>query len=116
MPMKASIKKKWVRALRSGKYKQGRIGLHHKPTNSFCCLGVLCDVQGLAWDKNFENSAWTMYIFPRVNGVIGQSSASIKEEYADHIGLTGEDQGTLVSMNDSGISFSEIADYIEENL
>ncbi len=40
------IKAKWVEALRSGEYKQGKGVLRGsdmtKPT--YCCLGVLCDV------------------------------------------------------------------------
>jgi hypothetical protein len=36
--------KKWVKALRSGKYKQGNLVLHNLKTDSFCCLGVACDL------------------------------------------------------------------------
>ena len=45
--MKIEIAKKWVRALRSGKYKQGTGVLEHvdnKGKSSFCCLGVLCKI------------------------------------------------------------------------
>lgn len=44
--MKKSIKKLWVEALRSGKYKQGQNCLrdNSKKTPSFCCLGVLCNI------------------------------------------------------------------------
>ena len=34
--------KKWVRALRSGKYKQGREWL--RAGDTFCCLGVACEL------------------------------------------------------------------------
>ena len=40
--MDKKIKKKWLKALRSGKYKQGRDAL--RIGNKFCCLGVLCDL------------------------------------------------------------------------
>ena len=43
MPMKAEIKAQWIKALRSGKYKQGR-GALRKTDNTYCCLGVLCDL------------------------------------------------------------------------
>ena len=36
------VKNKWVEALRSGKYKQGRGKLNSE--NGYCCLGVLCEV------------------------------------------------------------------------
>ncbi|MFO0452755.1 MAG: hypothetical protein ACK52I_29555, partial [Pseudomonadota bacterium] len=44
--MKKEIAKLWVAALRSGKYKQGRHALHSIKDNNetFCCLGVLCDI------------------------------------------------------------------------
>jgi hypothetical protein len=40
--MKPEIAKKWIAALRSGKYMQttGRL----RDGNSFCCLGVLCNL------------------------------------------------------------------------
>lgn len=41
--MNSEIKQLWIDALRSGEYKQG-VGVLHGRSNSFCCLGVLCDV------------------------------------------------------------------------
>ena len=40
--MDSSLKQKWVRALRSGKYEQATGALRNE--DGFCCLGVLCDV------------------------------------------------------------------------
>lgn len=40
--MKPEIKEKWLTALRSDEYKQARNQL--KVGDSFCCLGVLCDI------------------------------------------------------------------------
>ena len=45
--MKKRVLTKWLKALRSGKYKQGRGTLCQTDKNgneSFCCLGVLCDL------------------------------------------------------------------------
>lgn len=39
--------KKWIKALRSGKYKKGTGNLHMKHDNqedTYCCLGVACDI------------------------------------------------------------------------
>ena len=44
MPMDPELKAKWVAALRSGEYKQGRDVLHNNKSNTYCCLGVLCRV------------------------------------------------------------------------
>jgi len=41
--MKQDIKEKWLNALRSGEYLQGKDSLQPAP-NTFCCLGVLCDI------------------------------------------------------------------------
>lgn len=43
--MKKSIAMKWVKALRSGKYKQGRKVLKNSE-GKYCCLGVMCEVVG----------------------------------------------------------------------
>ena len=40
--MNERIKEKWLKALRSGKYKQGKGEL--REGGKFCCLGVLCDL------------------------------------------------------------------------
>ncbi len=40
------IKTKWLKALRSRKFKQGHTFLKNH-NNEYCCLGVLCDVIGL---------------------------------------------------------------------
>lgn len=45
--MKPQIKKLWVDALRSGKYKQGKGQLRTEEGN-FCCLGVLCNLHAEA--------------------------------------------------------------------
>ena len=54
--MNKLIKKLWLEALRSGEYKQGQDKLKRND-NSFCCLGVLCDLhrketQGKDWDNS----------------------------------------------------------------
>lgn len=42
------IKNAWVKALRSGKYKQGEMKLIQggKTNKKYCCLGVLCEIVG----------------------------------------------------------------------
>lgn len=78
----------WLAALRGGKYRQG-IGRLTRD-GLYCCLGVLADVLEL----------------------------TIKNTYA----LLDKDiiplpiQHKLASMNDSGKSFGDIADWIEANL
>ena len=40
--MKPEIKERWLIALRSGNYQQGKGQL--KDGDRYCCLGVLCDI------------------------------------------------------------------------
>lgn len=43
-----AFKEKWVAALRSGKYNQGKHELYSgEDENSYCCLGVACRVAGI---------------------------------------------------------------------
>lgn len=42
--MDANVKSLWISALRSNEYRQGFGRLHNIVENSYCCLGVLCDV------------------------------------------------------------------------
>lgn len=43
--MNKDLKKKWIKALLSGKYKQGQYRLYED--NKYCCLGVLCKISNL---------------------------------------------------------------------
>lgn len=110
--MKKDIKDKWVAALRSGKYEQGKFALRNHD-NKFCCLGVLCDIIDNNKWKTFEkpNSAKGNYPYT-YNGYTGVLNSIIMEE----IKMKDEDQEKLAIMNDDGKSFAEIADWIEENL
>ena len=56
---------KWIAALRSGEYKQGRSYL--RDGAEYCCLGVLCDVYRKEtgkgeWEPRFNNPKET-YVF-----------------------------------------------------
>lgn len=53
--MSKTLSSKWIDALRSGKYTQGR-GYLKSLNNEYCCLGVLCDVIDPSKWKNGEES------------------------------------------------------------
>jgi hypothetical protein len=52
--MNPEIKAEWLRALRSGEFRQARDKLRDKG-GAFCCLGVLCklyaNADGSDWDR-----------------------------------------------------------------
>lgn len=101
--MNKRLKDKWVKALRSGKYKQGK-GKLLGPNNRFCCLGVLCDVSELGvWCDQHS------YVFKGL-----PYSSSLPSAMATKVGLTDHQEGKLVDLNDkAGKSFEYIAYYIE---
>lgn len=108
--MNAELKAKWVEALRSGKYKQGRGTLRRK-NGTFCCLGVLCDVE--------SPDGWMAepLIGNYIERVDGCGPGYLPVRIAEAAALMTKDQEYLVVLNDSDrASFSEIANYIEANL
>ncbi len=110
--MKKSIKKLWVKALRSGKYKQGTAGLRFE--GSFCCLGVLCDLHSqaafLSWEHD-ENSGTYRYL--------GESIV-LPREVCAWAGLDTQNPAVpkifLTTQNDARRSFKRVATMIERHL
>jgi hypothetical protein len=96
------FKAKFVAALRSGKYKQGKDYMYNASSDSYCCLGVAGRVCGID-NKILDGNAFFM---PNDNGVVGtQYPDVLMDRWAE-----------LAGMNDGGDSFDEIADWIEANL
>jgi hypothetical protein len=108
--MKQEIKDKWVAALRSEEYEQGK---HHlKNDDKFCCLGVLCDIHsketGTEWVKHnyLKHGAYLPKIVMSWSGL----KKAIPIVNVDKI------KKDLAELNDSGSTFLKIADLIEEQL
>lgn len=99
--MDTAIKRIWVMALRSGKFKQGKGALYNWHKQEYCCLGVLCLVAKLeiGGSNTVIVDGVNMGYCPIINLIpVGSYSR-------------------LMKMNDyENKSFPEIADYIEENL
>ena len=133
--MDAQLKAKWVEALRSGEYQQAEGKLHDTKNNAFCCLGVLCRVMGAEFgpgqeEKEEEDGGMYMSTYdyvPVLNGRIlsNNDDEELKESFCKEVGIPS--QFDLIELNDgrgnpgepnykAPKSFSEIADYIEENL
>lgn len=116
--MDKKLKTKWLKALRSGKYTQGK-GALRTADNKFCCLGVLVDVMDKkAWPKTTETvSTLILGIDAQVECYVAENNGTgISPETRDRIGLKGSIHSDLIEMNDSGKSFKLIADRIEEAL
>lgn len=99
----------WLAALRSGDYKQGTGTLHteEKGVHSYCCLGVLCEVQQIRKIAYTSDSAnRTAYAYGD-DGKLVYYPGNLTSWEND---VTVE----LMNLNDNKKrSFEEIADWIE---
>jgi hypothetical protein len=132
--MNPEIKAQWVAALRSGEYEQGQEYLHIG--DSYCCLGVLCDLAVKAGvisetpdaGADIDENRYAAY---------DDAETTLPESASRWAGLTEPDGSwiedpimaipdptspgnrrphSVSSLNDSGLSFAKIADLIEEQL
>jgi hypothetical protein len=104
--VKSELKKLWIEALLSGKYKQGRSRLA-TPTETgihYCCLGVLCEVAGIPSQIH------------RGRITYDGEHAVISDARAAEFGMTKDQRARLIDLNDTGSSFPAIADYIQAHL
>ena len=109
--MNQDIKTRWIAALRSGKYKQGRDGLKNDD-GTFCCLGVLCEVMGIIPDGDqYEGEdAFLPKSIMEATGLTNDASL------ADDVAFRDSARYSLVELNDAGADFNFIADVIEKQL
>lgn len=129
-PMNPEIKAKWLAALRSGEYKQGRNRLRTNVPGApqYCCLGVLCElaveagvvdrtdpelpVSGLARVGYYGRAEDISHVLPPASVVKWAGLAQ------DDGAFRPSDRSapvTLASLNDRGETFEYIARVIEEN-
>lgn len=113
--MKKRQMERWVKALRSGKFKQGKGALCSD--NKYCCLGVLCEINKRHVSKE-ESGGLVRYeysqtVLPsRIKSYVGVWSdvGSFRDSKAENI------IPSCATMNDCDArSFTEIADIIEQN-
>ena len=106
--------RKWIDALRSGTFKQGREKLRSN-RNRYCCLGVACELL----PKKF-NIKWVKEKGELLYGLdINKSEAEyyrLPEEILHYIGIDTSSENHLIRMNDEERkSFARIADFLETN-
>lgn len=118
--LKKKIKKKWLKALHSDKYKQTTSCLHD--ANGYCCLGVLTDIylneKGKTWEDEYPvnkdgEHGWQATLDEKV------AEWAFKPKYSNCDDAQVEVEGSnhcLAELNDNGYTFNEIADIIEAQL
>jgi hypothetical protein len=108
-----SDRDEWVLNLRNGKYPQGKTYLKYE--GKFCCLGVLCEVLPFL---SKTDSVVSPYEY-KDGALLGNSSMDPfgkSLELENQVGLPLEDVENLIRMNDEGVDFRDIADWIEGNV
>src|SRR4051812_10826866 len=135
--MDPAVKARWVAALRSGEYAQGRSALR-TAVDKYCCLGVLCELAVEAGVippavpsgpvGNPGGVGFSVYRYGETAGA-GPASKYYESQYPPYVvavwaGVNRygdrhwsetDDKApeSLVSLNDTGVTFDEIADIIE---
>ncbi|NJO64368.1 MAG: hypothetical protein HC836_41230 [Richelia sp. RM2_1_2] len=135
--MNQEIKQKWIVALRSGNYKQGRELLcivNEKKEEEYCCLGVLCEIaakENIVEKTKFLDCDFFRYgISGYVLSTEVMSWAAIDSSLAElPANLCFHKDGGIISCNHNSkpinlgvlndaynLTFDEIADVIEKYL
>lgn len=136
--MKQNIMKQWIKALRSGKYKQGEGTLKQydsKGQAQHCCLGVLCDLYNQNMKKNkkktlpekvYDNDYDFSNGYSRFDGKKEDLPkdvmkwAGLKNSFGKFY-VEGFSKGlclgenSLADLNDTGKKFKTISNIIEKN-
>lgn len=113
--MNKTIKRKWISALKSGKYGQTREKLKSK-NGTFCCLGVLCDIYAKEKNKKWHTNEDDEKMME-----MDDSDGSLPKSVMKWAGLNSGNPKinghTLSEWNDQEeYKFKEIATLIEKGL
>jgi len=132
--MRKEVMVKWVKALRSGKFKQGTGTLkqfNSKGAAQHCCLGVLCELYNQEMKKNkkkmlsetiWDNDSDFSHGYCRLGGKKEDLPKDVMKWAGIHNSM-GEfttddpvyDRYNLADLNDTGRKFKTIANIIEKN-
>lgn len=104
--MHKAIADRWIKALRSGRYKQTKNSLELDSKN--CCLGVLCRILRAKREVGSEGyitfDGWHVLLPTTIERKAGMRSTT---------GYIYSSGSSLAGLNDGGTSFKTIADIIE---
>ena len=127
--MKEDIEKRWVEALESGKYKQGKDSLKIQNKDgsfSYCCLGVLCELaveDGIIKPSSIPKNSF-VWTYEDRSGVLpmkvmewaGLDSCNPQVKDDIHVSLQHENLSLSVYNDNLNYSFKQIAKLIRDHL
>ena len=109
-----------VEVLRLGTYKQGQNTLVDE-NDCFCVMGVVCNESetDLEWWQEFDGE-WLIgrdsYQLPKkIQKEYGFHSPAGSRVDGNELVIGGQGYESLMDANDNGVSFEDLADYIEKN-
>lgn len=111
---------KWLTALRSGKFIQGRDNLVNWEDNedqnhkTYCCLGVACHIANPGNDKMMSGMGYPYQISNDFNLGIPEL-LTVGDAKQDSVDMK-QFVWIVANLNDQGQDFFEIADWIEANV
>jgi len=121
LDMNPVIRDTWTAELRSGKYAQGKTNL--RKGDNYCCLGVLCE---LAVEAGVVESAKAAAVLDSTyydddEFLYGGALTMLPDEVMEWAGLkeafpvvtSNGEWIDLSHLNDTGVPFEKIADYID---
>jgi hypothetical protein len=117
--MKKEKAMEWVKALRSGKYRQGKGRLKlldPKGKASYCCLGVLGEISGVEAEELEVHTQLATHEVREKAGIVGSCGECVDGTRIDlKVGNEIKSFESLADANDFGATFEEIANWIEKN-
>lgn len=105
---------KWLEALRSGRYEQGK-GFLRSLDHKYCCFGVLCEILEIPCVRTETPNHRQQYSYMRMVGpppAFALEKIGLTTGFYYHPMIAYE----LMGLNDEGAPFTVIANRIEEAL
>jgi len=108
--------RRWIKALRSGDYKQGTNSLSYN--GKHCCLGVACEVFKIEKQKCVTSGGKELCVWQyKDDGSLKWARANLPDKVRQLLGLQNHDgkynDFSLIRLNDTGHSFEQIANVIQ---
>ena len=104
----------WIDTLKTTDKKQGRVYLHHAKADTWCCLGIACDLFVPQSERKLDEETGA----EEFDGKDVRLPSKVQDLLGLHSMFGDSVQGDLRAIsayNDSGMSFREIADLLERN-
>lgn len=118
--MNKRVRKKWVKALRSGEYAQGTgvLCTVGRVYDTFCCLGVLTDLylleKGDGWDEEENGKCMVSRSFDNTD-INLPTKVAWWAELSSNDGYYTKDKSLMHDNDEHKLNFNQLADIIEAN-